>query len=64
MFSKVVGLMNIKMLQPTILEFMSPTRVTYSKVAAAGVISSLPVVSLAVALQRYVMAGIMKGAVK
>jgi len=64
MFSKVVGLMNIKMLQPTILEFMSPIRVTYLKVAAAGVISSLLVVSLAVALQRCVIAGIMKGAVK
>lgn len=64
MFAKVVGIFRVKMLQPAIFEFLSPTSVTYSTLAAASMISSLPVVLLAIILQRYIIAGILKGAVK
>jgi len=64
MFAKVVAIFRVKMLQLAIFEFLSPTTVTYSTLAAASMISSLPVVLLAIILQRYIIARIPKGAVK
>jgi len=64
MFANTVGIVKIKLLQPRILEFMSGARVLYTQMAAAGILSSLPVVALAVVLQRQIIRGIMRGAVK
>jgi multiple sugar transport system permease protein len=64
MFAKVVGIFKVKMLQPAIFEFLSPTALQYSQVAAASLISGMPVVLLAIVLQKYIIAGILKGAVK
>lgn len=64
MFAKVVGIFRVKMLQPAIFEFLSPTALQYSQVAAASLISGTPVVLLAIVLQKYIIAGILKGAVK
>ncbi|MEM2902845.1 MAG: carbohydrate ABC transporter permease, partial [Candidatus Bathyarchaeia archaeon] len=64
MFAKVVGIFRVKMLQPAIFEFLSPTALQYSQVAAASLISGTPVVLLAIILQKYIIAGILKGAVK
>lgn len=64
MFSSVVGVREIKMLQPVILEFMGPMKQVIPTVAAAGVISSMPVLVIAVLLQKYILRGIMKGAIK
>jgi ABC-type glycerol-3-phosphate transport system permease component len=38
--------------------------VQFAQAAAGGVISSLPIVVLAYLLQRYIISGIMKGAIK
>lgn len=64
MFANTVGVVNLKLLQPRILEFMSGARVLYTQMAAAGVLSSLPVIALAVVLQKQIVKGIMRGAVK
>jgi len=64
MFANTVGIVNVKLLQPRILEFMSGGRVLYTQMAAGGILSSLPVVALAVVLQKQIIAGIMKGAIK
>jgi len=64
MFANTVGIVNIKLLQPRILEFMSGARVLYTQLAAAGFLSSLPVVALSILLQKQIVKGIMKGAVK
>lgn len=64
MFSSVVGVREIKMLQPVILEFMGPMKQVIPTVAAAGVIGSMPVLVIAVLLQKYILRGIMKGAIK
>lgn len=64
MFANTVGIVQVKLLQPRILEFMSGARVLYTQMAAAGILSSLPVVALARVLQRQIIAGIMKGAIK
>jgi len=64
MFANTVGIVQVKLLQPRILEFMSASRTLYTQMAAGGILSSLPVVVLAIALQRQIIAGIMKGAIK
>jgi ABC-type glycerol-3-phosphate transport system permease component len=64
MFANTVGIVSVKLLQPRILEFMSGGRVLYTQMAAGGILSSLPVVVLAIVLQRQIIAGIMKGAIK
>lgn len=64
MFANTVGIVQVKLLQPRILEFMSGARVLYTQMAAAGILSSLPVVALAIVLQKQIIAGIMKGAIK
>ncbi|MFQ5762723.1 MAG: carbohydrate ABC transporter permease [Candidatus Bathyarchaeia archaeon] len=64
MFSSVIAVRNFKMLQPVILELMGPIRTPVPQIAASGVISSLPVIVLAVVLQRYIIRGIMRGAIK
>jgi len=38
--------------------------VLFTQMAAAGILSSLPVVVLAIVLQKQIIAGIMKGAIK
>jgi len=64
MFANTVGIVSVKLLQPRILEFMSGARVLFTQMAAAGILSSLPVVALAIVLQKQIIAGIMKGAIK
>jgi multiple sugar transport system permease protein len=64
MFANTVGIVHVKLLQPRILEFMSGARVLFTQMAAAGILSSLPVVALAIVLQKQIIAGIMKGAIK
>jgi multiple sugar transport system permease protein len=64
MFANTVGIVSVKLLQPRILEFMSGARVLFAQMAAGGILSSLPVVVLAIVLQRQIIAGIMKGAIK
>jgi len=64
MFANTVGILNVKLLQPRILEFMGAGRVLFTQMAAAGILSSLPVVALAIVLQKQIIAGIMKGAIK
>jgi multiple sugar transport system permease protein len=64
MFANTVGIVHVKLLQPRILEFMSGARVMHVQMAAAGILSSLPVIALAIVLQRQIIAGIMKGAIK
>lgn len=64
MFSSVVGLRNFPLLQPVILSLMEPMRAVIPQMAASGLISALPVIALAVVLQKYIIAGIMRGAIK
>ncbi|WP_309493264.1 carbohydrate ABC transporter permease [Candidatus Hecatella orcuttiae] len=64
MYSSVIGVRDFKMLQPVILEFMGPMKQVIPRVMAAGVFSSLPVIALAVILQKYIIKGIMSGAIK
>lgn len=64
MFSNTIGIVNTPMLQPVILDYLLGTRVQFAQAAAGGVISSLPIVVLAYLLQRYIISGIMKGAIK
>jgi len=64
MFANTVGIVQVQLLQPRILEFMSGARVLYTQLAAAGILSSLPVIALAIILQKQIIAGIMKGAIK
>ena len=64
MFANTVGIVSVKLLQPRILEFMSASRALYTQMAAGGILSSLPVVVLAIVLQKQIIAGIMKGAIK
>jgi len=64
MFANTVGIVAVKLLQPRILEFMGAGRVLFTQMAAAGILSSLPVVALAIVLQKQIIAGIMKGAIK
>jgi multiple sugar transport system permease protein len=64
MFANTVGIVQVQLLQPRILEFMSGARVLYTQLAAAGILSSLPVIVLAIVLQKQIIAGIMKGAIK
>jgi len=64
MFANTVGVTKVRLLQPTILEFMGAGKILYGQLAAAGTLSSLPVVVLAIVLQKQIIAGIMKGAIK
>lgn len=64
MFSNTIGIVHTPMLQPLILDYLLGSRVQFAQAAAGGVISSLPIVVLAYVLQRYIISGIMKGAVK
>ncbi|MEM2902515.1 MAG: carbohydrate ABC transporter permease [Candidatus Bathyarchaeia archaeon] len=64
MFANTVGIVQVQLLQPRILEFMSGARVLYTQLAAAGILSSLPVIVLAIVLQKQIIAGIMRGAIK
>jgi multiple sugar transport system permease protein len=64
MFSNTIGLNNTPMLQPVILDYTLGSAVQFSQMAAGGILSSLPIIVLAFLLQRYIIAGIMKGAIK
>jgi len=64
MFANTVGIVHVLLLQPRILEFMSGARVLYGQLAAAGVLSSVPVIALAIVMSKQIIAGIMKGAIK
>jgi multiple sugar transport system permease protein len=64
MFANTLGLVNTPMLQPVILDYTIGTALEFTKVAAGGVLSSFPIIVLAFVLQRYIIAGIMRGAIK
>lgn len=52
------------MLAPTVVNFMDPINRVEPKVAAAGVIASIPVLLLAFVMQRYIVREIAAGSVK
>ncbi len=64
MFSNTVGLVSTPMLQPVILDYTLGSAVQFSQMAAGGILSSLPIIVLAYLGQRYIIAGIMRGAIK
>lgn len=64
MFSSVTGVRSTRMMQPVVLEFSGPMKQVLPRAMGAGVISSLPVLLLAIILQKYIIQGIMKGAIK
>jgi multiple sugar transport system permease protein len=64
MFSNTIGLVNTPMLQPAILDYTLGSTVNFAQMAAGAILSSLPIIVLAYMLQRYIISGIMKGAIK
>lgn len=62
--SKVLYISQTPMLAPTIVNLMDPINRVEPKLAAAGVIASLPVLLLALLMQRYIVREIAAGSVK
>jgi ABC-type glycerol-3-phosphate transport system permease component len=62
--SKVLYVSQTPMLAPTIVNFMDPINRVEPKLAAAGVIASIPVLLLAFLMQRYIVREIAAGSVK
>jgi ABC-type glycerol-3-phosphate transport system permease component len=62
--SKVLYVSQTPMLAPTIVNFMDPINRVEPKLAAAGVIASIPVLLLALLMQRYIVREIAAGSVK
>jgi ABC-type glycerol-3-phosphate transport system permease component len=62
--SKVLYISQTPMLAPTIVNFMDPINRVEPKLAAAGVIASIPVLLLAFLMQRYIVREIAAGSVK
>lgn len=62
--SKVLYVSQTPMLAPLIVNLMDPINRVEPKVAAAGVIASLPVLALAFLMQRYIVREIAAGSVK
>ena len=52
------------MLAPTIVNFMDPINRVEPQLSAAGLVSSVPVLLLALLMQRYIIRGIGEGSVK
>jgi multiple sugar transport system permease protein len=64
MFAKVMYVSETPMLAPTIVNLMDPINRVEPQLSAAGLLSSLPVLILAFAMQRYIIRGIAEGSVK
>jgi multiple sugar transport system permease protein len=62
--SKVLYISQTPMLAPTIVNFIDPIQRVEPKLAAAGVIASIPVLLLALLMQRYIVREIAAGSVK
>jgi ABC-type glycerol-3-phosphate transport system permease component len=62
--SKVLYISQTPMLAPTIVNFIDPINRVEPKLAAAGVIASVPVLLLAFLMQRYIVREIAAGSVK
>ena len=62
--SKVLYISQTQMLAPTIVNFIDPINRVEPKLAAAGVIASIPVILLALLMQRYIVREIAAGSVK
>lgn len=62
--SKVLYISKTPMLAPTIVNFIDPINRVEPKLAAAGVIASIPVLLLALLMQRYIVREIATGSVK
>jgi ABC-type glycerol-3-phosphate transport system permease component len=64
LFAKVMYISQTPMLAPTIVNFMDPINRIEPQLSAAGFVSSLPVLVLALLMQRYIIRGIGEGSVK
>jgi multiple sugar transport system permease protein len=64
LFAKVMYISQTPMLAPTIVNFMDPINRIEPQLSAAGFASSIPVLVLALLMQRYIIRGIGEGAVK
>lgn len=62
--SKVLYISRTPMLAPTVVNFIDPINRVEPKLAAAGVIASIPVLLLALLMQRYIVREIAAGSVK
>lgn len=64
LFAKVMYISQTPMLAPTIVNFMDPITRVEPQLSAAGLVSSVPVLLLALLMQRYIIRGIAEGSVK
>ena len=64
LFAKVMYVSQTPMLAPTIVNFMDPINRIEPQLSAAGLVSSIPVLLLALLMQRYIIRGIGEGSVK
>ena len=64
LFAKVMYISQTPMLAPTIVNFMDPINRIEPQLSAAGFVSSVPVLVLALLMQRYIIRGIGEGSVK
>ncbi len=64
LFSRVLATSQVQLLSPEILRLMDPIVRVEPMVSAAGVISSIPVIILALLMQRYIIREIGEGSVK
>jgi ABC-type glycerol-3-phosphate transport system permease component len=64
MFAKVMYVSNTPMLAPTIVNYMDPINRVEPVLSAASFLASLPVLFLALLMQRYIIRNIGEGAVK
>jgi multiple sugar transport system permease protein len=64
LFAKVMYISQTPMLAPTIVNFMDPINRIEPQLSAAGFVSSIPVLVLALVMQRYIIRGLGEGSVK
>jgi multiple sugar transport system permease protein len=64
LFSRVLATSQVQLLSPEILRLMDPIVRIEPMLSAAGVISSIPVIILALLMQRYIIREIGEGSVK
>ena len=64
LFAKVMYISQTPMLAPTIVNFMDPINRIEPQLSAAGFVSSIPVLVLALLMQRYIIRGLGEGSVK
>jgi len=64
LFAKVMSISQTPMLAPTVVNFMDPINRIEPQLSAAGMLSSVPVLLLALLMQRYIIRDIGEGSVK